>query len=190
MWFCASQSPQEGKALKLLATAARLDIEDFLQKKVYLEVQPLKYLCPIYMINSQRGVMHFMPPLSSTRQNYFQATLLVVRKLFTSWQPVSEQVEVKVRENWRQDEGLLKNYGYGGQIQALWFRGFSRPFLISTTECKWIWSDHRRKVTWGHDFTSLESFVRSLGWVGYCNLNSWVYSLRPLVFVIIVLAAI
>jgi GTPase Era involved in 16S rRNA processing len=36
-----SQSLQEGKALKLLATAARLDIEDFLQKKVYLEVQPL-----------------------------------------------------------------------------------------------------------------------------------------------------
>lgn len=30
-----------------------------------------------------------------------------------------QQVEVKVRENWRQDEGLLKNYGYGGQIQAL-----------------------------------------------------------------------
>lgn len=29
---------QEGKALKLLATAARLDVEDFLQKKVYLEV--------------------------------------------------------------------------------------------------------------------------------------------------------
>ncbi|KAB1214553.1 GTPase Era [Morella rubra] len=56
---------KEGKALKLLATAARLDIEDFLQKKVYLEV------------------------------------------------------EVKVRENWRQDEGLLKYYGYGGQIQAL-----------------------------------------------------------------------
>lgn len=34
---------QEGKALKLLATAARLDVEDFLQKKVYLEV-------PIYII--------------------------------------------------------------------------------------------------------------------------------------------
>lgn len=29
---------QEGKALKLLATASRLDIEDFLQKKVFLEV--------------------------------------------------------------------------------------------------------------------------------------------------------
>ncbi|KAK4490671.1 hypothetical protein RD792_001362 [Penstemon davidsonii] len=29
---------KEGKALKLLATAARLDIEDFLQKKVFLEV--------------------------------------------------------------------------------------------------------------------------------------------------------
>lgn len=56
---------KEGKALKLLATAARLDIEDFLQKKVYLEV------------------------------------------------------EVKVKENWRQDEGLLKNYGYGGKIRAL-----------------------------------------------------------------------
>uniref|UniRef100_A0A7N0UFT5 Era-type G domain-containing protein n=1 Tax=Kalanchoe fedtschenkoi TaxID=63787 RepID=A0A7N0UFT5_KALFE len=55
---------KEGKALKLLATAARLDIEDFLQKKVFLEV------------------------------------------------------EVKVKENWRQDEGLLKNYGYGGQIRA------------------------------------------------------------------------
>ncbi|KAL5557331.1 hypothetical protein UlMin_039567 [Ulmus minor] len=56
---------KEGKALKLLATAARLDIEDFLQKKVFLEV------------------------------------------------------EVKVKENWRQDEGLLKYYGYGGQIRAL-----------------------------------------------------------------------
>ncbi|KAL8168263.1 hypothetical protein V2J09_009762 [Rumex salicifolius] len=50
---------KEGRALKVLATAARLDIEDFLQKKVYLEV------------------------------------------------------EVKVKENWRQDEGLLKHYGYG-----------------------------------------------------------------------------
>ncbi|XP_077244318.1 GTP-binding protein Era-like protein [Tasmannia lanceolata] len=56
---------KEGKALKLLATAARLDIEDFLQKKVFLEV------------------------------------------------------EVKVKGNWRQDEGLLKHYGYGGQIRAL-----------------------------------------------------------------------
>ncbi|KAK7250893.1 hypothetical protein RIF29_33648 [Crotalaria pallida] len=56
---------KEGKALKLLATASRLDIEDFLQKKVYLEI------------------------------------------------------EVKVRENWRQDEGLLKHYGYGGQIRVL-----------------------------------------------------------------------
>ncbi|XP_057417226.1 GTPase ERA-like, chloroplastic [Lotus japonicus] len=56
---------REGKALKLLATASRLDIEDFLQKKVYLEI------------------------------------------------------EVKVRENWRQDEGLLKDYGYGGQIRVL-----------------------------------------------------------------------
>ncbi|XP_050383167.1 GTPase ERA-like, chloroplastic [Argentina anserina] len=56
---------KDGRALKLLATASRLDIEDFLQKKVFLEV------------------------------------------------------EVKVKENWRQDEGLLKNYGYGCQIQAL-----------------------------------------------------------------------
>ncbi|KAF2534942.1 hypothetical protein F2Q68_00019132, partial [Brassica cretica] len=56
---------KEGKALKTLATAARLDIEDFLQKKVFLEV------------------------------------------------------EVKVKENWRQDEGLLKYYGYGGQIRAI-----------------------------------------------------------------------
>ncbi|KZV42501.1 GTPase Era, mitochondrial [Dorcoceras hygrometricum] len=56
---------KEGKALKLLATAARLDIEDFLQKKVFLEV------------------------------------------------------EVKVKENWRQHVGLLKYYGYGGQIQSL-----------------------------------------------------------------------
>ncbi|KAI4327634.1 hypothetical protein L6164_020071 [Bauhinia variegata] len=56
---------KEGKALKLLATAARLDVENFLQKKVYLEI------------------------------------------------------EVKVKENWRQDEGLLNHYGYGGQIRAL-----------------------------------------------------------------------
>ncbi|KAI8542497.1 hypothetical protein RHMOL_Rhmol08G0142400 [Rhododendron molle] len=55
---------KEGKALKQLATAARLDIEDFLQKKVYLEI------------------------------------------------------EVKVKENWRQDEELLKYCGYGGQIRV------------------------------------------------------------------------
>ncbi|XP_078168509.1 GTP-binding protein Era-like protein [Carex rostrata] len=51
---------KEGKALKALATAARLDIEDFLNKKVYLEV------------------------------------------------------EVKVKEKWREDEKLLKTYGYAG----------------------------------------------------------------------------
>ncbi|KAG9449695.1 hypothetical protein H6P81_009660 [Aristolochia fimbriata] len=56
---------KEGRAVKVLATAARLDIEDFLQKKVFLEIV------------------------------------------------------VKVRENWRQDESLLKNYGYGGHIRAL-----------------------------------------------------------------------
>ncbi|EEF40819.1 GTPase ERA-like, chloroplastic [Ricinus communis] len=56
---------KEGRALKLLATASRLDIEDFLQKKVYLEI------------------------------------------------------EVKVKDNWRQDEGLLNYYGYGGKIRAL-----------------------------------------------------------------------
>ena len=31
---------------------------------------------------------------------------------------VCGQVEVKVKANWRQDEGLLKRYGYGGQIQV------------------------------------------------------------------------
>jgi hypothetical protein len=30
-----------------------------------------------------------------------------------------EQIDVKVKENWRQDERLLKRYGYGGEIQAL-----------------------------------------------------------------------
>ncbi|KAL3626738.1 hypothetical protein CASFOL_029481 [Castilleja foliolosa] len=66
-WIEKDLNPDEmeGKALKLLATASRLDIEDFLQKKVFLEI------------------------------------------------------EVKVKENWRQNEGLLKFYGYGGQIQAL-----------------------------------------------------------------------
>ena len=45
---------------------------------------------------------------------------------------MSEQVEVKVKENWRQDEGLLKYYGYGGQIRAMWFQVLSRPYPIST----------------------------------------------------------
>ncbi|CAD6248287.1 unnamed protein product [Miscanthus lutarioriparius] len=56
---------KDGKAIKMLATASRLDIEDFLQKKVYLEI------------------------------------------------------EVKVKENWQQDERHLKRYGYGSEIQAL-----------------------------------------------------------------------
>jgi GTPase len=29
------------------------------------------------------------------------------------------QIDVKVKENWRQDERLLKLYGYGGEIRAL-----------------------------------------------------------------------
>ncbi|KAL3525356.1 hypothetical protein ACH5RR_013728 [Cinchona calisaya] len=64
---------KEGKALKLLATAARLDMEDFLQKKVFLEV------------------------------------------------------EVKVKENWRQNEGLLKYYGYGE---------FNSPILVGRTRTR------------------------------------------------------
>lgn len=48
---CYAQLLQEGKALKLLATASRLDVEDFLQKKVFLEVHIyvvfILYLCYI-----------------------------------------------------------------------------------------------------------------------------------------------
>lgn len=36
---------QDGKAIKTLATASRLDIEDFLQKKVYLEVITSSFFC-------------------------------------------------------------------------------------------------------------------------------------------------
>lgn len=66
--------------------------------------------------------MHFLPLLVTWALHYFQATLMIVvsaRKLFTLRQTMSEQVEVKVKENWRQDEGLLKYYGYGGQIRAM-----------------------------------------------------------------------
>lgn len=66
--------------------------------------------------------MHFLPLLETWGLHYFQATLMIVvsvRKLFTLRQTMSEQVEVKVKENWRQDEGLLKYYGYGGQIRAM-----------------------------------------------------------------------
>ncbi|GER33046.1 GTPase Era [Striga asiatica] len=56
---------KEGKALKLLSTASRLDIEDFLQKKVFLAI------------------------------------------------------DVNVKEKWRENEDLLKFYGYGGEIQVL-----------------------------------------------------------------------
>lgn len=38
---------QDGKALKILATASRLDIEDFLLKKVYLEVVTLYHAIDI-----------------------------------------------------------------------------------------------------------------------------------------------
>jgi hypothetical protein len=31
-----------------------------------------------------------------------------------------EQIQVKVKENWRQDEGFLKHSGYGGQIGVVW----------------------------------------------------------------------
>ncbi|XP_071724054.1 GTPase ERA-like, chloroplastic, partial [Rutidosis leptorrhynchoides] len=63
---------KQGKALKTLATAARLDIEDFLQKKVFLEVHA---------------------------------------SLFS-------KITCFIKENWRQDEGLLNRFGYGGQIKA------------------------------------------------------------------------
>ena len=66
--------------------------------------------------------MHFLPLLVTWALHCFQATLMIVvsvRKLFTLRQTMSKQVEVKVKENWRQDEGLLKYYGYGGQIRAM-----------------------------------------------------------------------
>lgn len=53
---------KEGSALKTLATAARLDIEDFVGREVYLEIK------------------------------------------------------VKVKEDWRANESLLKYYGYSGQL--------------------------------------------------------------------------
>ncbi|KAI5065406.1 hypothetical protein GOP47_0020101 [Adiantum capillus-veneris] len=53
---------KEGSALKTLATASRLDIEDFVGRAVYLEIK------------------------------------------------------VKVKEDWRANENLLKYYGYGGQL--------------------------------------------------------------------------
>jgi len=55
---------KEGHALKLLSTAARLDIEDFVGKEVYLELK------------------------------------------------------VKVKENWRENEELLDDYGYNGKIRT------------------------------------------------------------------------
>lgn len=66
--------------------------------------------------------MLFLPLLVTWALHCFQATLMIVvsvRKLFTLRQTIPEQVEVKVKENWRQDEGLLKYYGYGGQIRAM-----------------------------------------------------------------------
>lgn len=56
--MCA-QLLQEGKALKLLATAARLDVEDFLQKKVYLEVQIYDVFCPVSVLIIFNLDMHF-----------------------------------------------------------------------------------------------------------------------------------
>lgn len=89
--------------MKLLATAARLDIEDFLQKKVFLEVS----ISADYTF--------------SCNLQQFEALFLVYLVYIHMYkmQLLDQQVEVKVKENWRQNEGLLKNYGYGGQIKAL-----------------------------------------------------------------------
>lgn len=54
--FVCHQLLQEGKALKLLATASRLDIEDFLQKKVYLEVPT--YHIALFWIQSDCSCDH------------------------------------------------------------------------------------------------------------------------------------
>ena len=53
---------QDGKAIKTLATASRLDIEDFLQKKVYLEV-----------ITSSLSFVAVLTPCSVVREQFLKA---------------------------------------------------------------------------------------------------------------------
>ena len=53
---------QDGKAIKTLATASRLDIEDFLQKKVYLEV-----------ITSSLSFVAVLTPSSVVREQFLTA---------------------------------------------------------------------------------------------------------------------
>ena len=88
---------QDGKAIKTLATASRLDIEDFLQKKVYLEVITSSFFCRM-----------------------ITPSAIVVEQFLITTYYCLEQIDVKVKENWRQDERLLKRYGYGGEIRALY----------------------------------------------------------------------
>lgn len=100
--------------------AARLDVEDFLQKKVYLEVCAIFYSVFVLLVFNLD--MHiFLLNLA-----FFQVLVWHTFSLYTGIFTLyiyrclnSEQIEVKVRENWRQDEGLLKHYGYGGQIRVI-----------------------------------------------------------------------
>ena len=95
---------KDGKAIKMLATASRLDIEDFLQKKVYLEVTTCAFLLSFF---GGAVVSRRLPSATA------------IEWLLTANASYLVQIDVKVKENWRQDERLLKRYGYSGEIQAL-----------------------------------------------------------------------
>ncbi|KAK1402371.1 hypothetical protein POM88_001976 [Heracleum sosnowskyi] len=82
---------EEGKALKLLATAARLDIEDFLQKKVFLELacppQESKSLDTISDINivDEQELREVVSNIEPKHEKEIVSLIKSYKSLYSKW---------------------------------------------------------------------------------------------------------
>ncbi|XVF17932.1 hypothetical protein REPUB_Repub10bG0167400 [Reevesia pubescens] len=87
----------------------RFFVAEILREKIFMQYRnEVPYACQVNVVNYKTR---------PTAKDFIQVEVVVEKdsqKII-----LIGNVQVKVKENWRQDEGLLRYYGYGGQIRAL-----------------------------------------------------------------------
>ncbi|KAL6201052.1 hypothetical protein ACLB2K_024767 [Fragaria x ananassa] len=105
----------------------RFFVSEIVREKIFMQCRKeIPYACQVNVVSykSRPAAKDFIQLEIVVEKNSQRITLigkLHVRLDIEDFlqEKVFLEVEVKVKENWRQDEVLLKNNGYGGQIQAL-----------------------------------------------------------------------
>lgn len=72
---------------------------------------------------------------------------------------VMKQVEVKVKEKWRQDEGFLRYYGYGGKNSSFVIPNL-KQYTIAVMKIELFdHQDNRKMLVWANMYFLLSYFM-------------------------------